>query len=544
MSLVSRWPGHPVSHLRMGTRRAASAAFAVVLLGLTACGGSTSSTPSSATTAASGSATQSSGSSQAAAAPSTLIVDLQGDAATLDPGKQYDTNSYDVYRNIFDNLLQRDPTTGAIGPDIATAWKSASPTEWQFTIRSDVKFSNGDPLTAADAAFSINRILDKTFNSPQYANFSAIKSATAASPTELDIMTSAPYPALLAQLVNLSIVPQKYVQANPGTYFNEHPVGTGPYELAQWVKGDHVTLKANPDYWNGKPYFANVTFRAVPEDATRVADLQSGKAQLALGLTSDDAPAIKSAPNLQLLTGPTERVAYMAFNALGPSPLKDVRLREAIAYAIDTKSLIDNLLSGYGKQVPELLTPLHVGYDPKIPGYPYDPAKAKQLLAAAGDSSGLNLTFTTSPTYDQRIVQAIQGELQQVGVTVKIQSYDFATYLNKVQSPQHNWGDLRFGQWSCACLDADGVIYPLFHTGSIWSSYSDPVFDKAVDAARSTLDPAQRTADYATALEILQKDVPAVALWQVVDLYGAAKQLKWQPTPDEQLFVDHMGWTQ
>ncbi|HVB11432.1 MAG TPA: hypothetical protein VNM16_13840, partial [Bacillota bacterium] len=115
----------------MGTRRAASAAFAVVLLGLTACGGSTSSTPSSATTAASGSATQSSGSSQAAAAPSTLIVDLQGDAATLDPGKQYDTNSYDVYRNIFDNLLQRDPTTGAIGPDIATAWKSASPTEWQ-----------------------------------------------------------------------------------------------------------------------------------------------------------------------------------------------------------------------------------------------------------------------------------------------------------------------------------------------------------------------------------------------------------------------------
>jgi peptide/nickel transport system substrate-binding protein len=151
------------------------------------------------------------------------------------------------------------------------------------------------------------------------------------------------------------------------------------------------------------------------------------------------------------------------------------------------------------------------------------------------------LVFTTSPTYDPRIIQAIQGQLQQAGVTVRLQSYDFGTYLQKIQSPQHDWGDIRYGQWSCACLDADGVIYPLFHTGSIWSSYSNPAFDRAVDDARSTLDAAARKSAYATALNILQRDAPGAPLWEVVALYGADRELRWHPTVDEQLFVADMA---
>jgi peptide/nickel transport system substrate-binding protein len=201
---------------------------------------------------------------------------------------------------------------------------------------------------------------------------------------------------------------------------------------------------------------------------------------------------------------------------------------------------VQSLLAGYARPAEEFLTPAHIGYDPAIPGYRYDPVAAKRLLAEAGHAGGLTLTFTTSPTYDQRIVQAIQGELAQVGINVQLQSYDFGTYLQKIQSPQHDWGDIRFGQWSCACLDADGVIYPLFHTGSIWSSFSDPAFDQAVDAARSTLDAAARKADYARALQVLQKDIPGMPLWQVFALYGADARLAWHPTPDEQLFVFDM----
>jgi peptide/nickel transport system substrate-binding protein len=471
----------------------------------------------------------------------TLTIDLQGDPATLDPGRQYDTNSYDVYRNIYDNLLHRNPQTSAIEPWIATQWRAVTPTEWQFTIRRGVKFHDGSDLTAADVVASLQRILDRQFNSPQYANFSAISSVRATGPDTVVIATSRPYPVLLAQLVNLSVVSAAYLRAHDQPYVNAHPMGSGPYRFVTWLRGDHVTLRSAGEHWHGRPDVDEVTFRAVPEDATRVADLQSGRAQLALGLTSDDVRTIKSDAKLQMLGGATERIAYLAFNALGSSSLRDVQAREAIAHAINRPALMQILLSGYALPVTEFLTGKHVGYDPKLNGYEYNLAKSRQLLAAAGHPGGLALTFTTSPTYDQRIVQAIQGQLQQAGVTVRLQSYDFGTYLQKIQSPQHDWGDLRFGQWSCACLDADGVIYPLFHTGSIWSSFSDPAFDAAVDSARATLDARERAADYATALQVLQKDVAGVPLWQVVALYGASRTLRWHPTVDEQLFVAEMS---
>ena len=471
-----------------------------------------------------------------------LTIDLQGDPATLDPGRQYDTNSYDVYRNIYDNLLHRNPQTSAIEPWIATQWRAVTPTEWHFVIRRDVKFHDGTVLTASDVAASLERILDRRFNSPQYANFSAISGVRAQGPDTVVITTSQPYPVLLAQLVNLSIVSAAYVRAHDQPYINAHPIGSGPYRFDTWLRGDHVTLRSTGQPWHGRPDIDEVTFRAVPEDATRIADLQSGRAQLALGATSDDVRSLKSDPKLQLLGGATERVAYLAFNAVGSSPLRDVRLREAIVHAINRPALMQVLLSGYALPVTQFLTSKHVGYDPKIAGYDFNLTEVRQFLTAAGHAGGVTLTFTTSPTYDQRIVQAIQGQLQQAGVTVRLQSYDFGTYLQKIQSPQHDWGDLRFGQWSCACLDADGVIYPLFHTGSIWSSFSDPAFDTAVDAARSTLDRAVRTADYATALQVLQRDVAGVPLWQVVALYGASRNLRWHPTVDEQLFVADMAY--
>lgn len=474
-------------------------------------------------------------------ATTALTIDLQGDPATLDPGKQYDTNSYDVYRNVYDNLLRRNPATTAIEGEVAASWRAASPTVWEFAIRHGLRFQDGTPLTARDVAFSLNRILDRQFNSPQYANFSSISKVTASGPDTLRIVTVRPYPVLLAQLVDLSVVSQRYVRAHDEAYVAAHPMGSGAFRFVAWLRGDHVALAANPGYWRGRPRIDAVTLRAVPEDATRVADLQSGRAQLALGLISDDASTIKADSRLQLLSGPTERVAYLAFNTLGNSPFRDVRVREAVAHAIDTRTLVHDLLGGYARPLNEFLTPKHIGYDPAIPGYKYDPALAKRLLSEAGYAHGLTIVFTTSPTYDQRIVQAVQGQLAQVGINVKIQSYDFGTYLQRIQSPRHDWGDLRFGQWSCACLDADGVIYPLFHTGSIWSSFSDPAFDKAADAARSTLDPAARKADYAAALEVLQRQVPGVPLWQVYALYGASRALRWHPTPDEQLFVFDMA---
>lgn len=469
-----------------------------------------------------------------------LTVDLPNGPATLDPGMQYDTDSYTVYRNIFDTLLHRDPSTLKVVPWVADSWKAVDPTTWTFQIHKGIKFQDGSDLTGDDVAFSLNRILDRANNSPQYPNFSVVKGATASGST-VTITTKAPSPTLLSFLTTLAIVPAKYVQAKGNREFNLHPIGSGPYELKNWAAHSTVDLTANASYWKGKPPFDAVTFRAVPNVASRVADLQSGKSDIATGLTPDNADTLKASSSLQLLSTPTERVAYLAYNVLGPAPTRSLELREAVSYAINYDSIIKNLLHGYGKPVKEVLTPLSVGYDNNVPGFTYDPQKAKQLLAQAG-YNGDPLEFDTSPSYSQSLVQAVQGDLTKVGINVKIVSTDQATYLKKVQSPTHEWGSIRFGRWSCSCLDADGTIYPLFRTGSIWSSYSNPQYDKLVDDARNTIDSGQRTSDYTKAFDILQKDAPAVGMYQDYAIYGATKHLAWKPDAQESFYLFQMRW--
>jgi peptide/nickel transport system substrate-binding protein len=506
------------AHLRF-----CAAALTVVALagGLAAC--STSGTPgTSASSSASG---------------PTLTVDLSSYPASLDPGLQYDTESYSVYRNIFDQLLSRNPTTEQVEPSLATSWKQVNSTTWTFTIRSGVKFSNGDPLTAADAAFSIERILNPSFASPQAANFSAIASATGSGNT-LTIKTKYPSPTLLTYLTTLSVVPEAYVKKVGNAAFNLHPVGSGPYEFVSSIPGSQVIVKRNPDYWGAKPQIAEVVFRAVPDVATRVADLQSGLAQIADSMTPDNVAQLKSA-NLQVLSAPTERVSYLAFNTIHGGPTNSTTVRKAISEAINYSALINDLEKGYASPVNSVATPLNFGYPKSLPNYQYNPTQAKALIKQAGDA-GQTVVMATSPTYDPTIVQAIQADIQAVGLNVKIESTDQATYLEKVQSPSHDWGSIRFGQWSCSCLDADGVAYPLFHTGTIWSSYSNPTFDSLVDKARETLDSNTRLSLYAQAYGILAQDVPGIGLFQIDAIYGASSKLTFKPDAQQDFFVADM----
>ncbi|HEX4223641.1 MAG TPA: ABC transporter substrate-binding protein [Pseudonocardiaceae bacterium] len=465
-----------------------------------------------------------------------LTVDLASYPASLDPGQQYDTDSYSVYRNIFDQLLHRDATTNKIVPWLATKWTQTDPTTWVFTIRDGVKFTDGTPLTAQDAAFSITRILDPSFASQQNANFSAIASATG-SGQQLTIKTKYPSPTLLTYLTTLSVVPMAYVQKVGNAQFNLKPMGSGPYSFVSDIPGSQVVLTRNPDWWGGQPSIKDVTFRAVPDVASRVADLQSGKAQIASELTPDSANQIKN--SLQVLSAPTERVSYLAFNTIDGGPTNNVNVRKAISLAIDYNSLVNNLEGGFAKRVNSVATPLNLGYSTSLPDYTYNPTQAKTLLQQAG-AEGQTITMATSPSYDPEIVQAIQANLQDVGLKVQIQNTDQATYLEKVQSPQHNWGSIRFGQWSCSCEDSDGTIYPLFHTGTVWSSYTNPQFDSLVDQARQTLDQSSRNSLYKQAYQLLGQDLPGVGLFQFVAIYGAAKDVRWKPDAQQSFFVADM----
>jgi peptide/nickel transport system substrate-binding protein len=469
----------------------------------------------------------------------TLSVDLPGQPATLDPHIQWDTDSYTVYRNIFDNLVTRD-TSGKIVPQIATTWTYRSPTEIEFTIRTNVRFHDGTPLTAEDVVYSVRRITTPQFRSPQLSQFDSIVAAEVLAPDKVVLRTQRPYPALLAQLVKLSIVPRAYVERVGAERFNLEPMGSGPYRFVSWQRGVRVTLQANESYWRGRPPFQTVTFQNVPDEATRIANLRSGRADIIRHINPDSAAALRSETRLRLLPAATERIGYLFINAQA-GPTKDVRVRRAIAHAINRDLLISSLLAGFGNPVSIVLTPANFGYVPDVPGYEYDPARARELIREAG-VTGAELTFTTSPAYDQRVVQALQQMVQEIGLRVTIAASDHPTFLRRRQGNPEEAGSLSTGLWSCACQDADGVIFPLFRSGSIWAKYSNPQFDTAVDAARITINEQERLRHYRRAFEILREDVPGVGLYQAYAIYAARRELQWQPTANEAFFVFDMRW--
>ena len=468
-----------------------------------------------------------------------LTVDLPGDVATMDPQLQWDTESYSVYRNIFDNLVTRD-VGGKIVPQVATAWHYTDDTTIVFDLRTDIVFQDGSPLTPDDVAFSVRRITNPAFKSPQLSQFDQIASAEVTGPAQVTLHTKTPYPVLMAQLVKLSIVPKAYVEKIGDQKFNQEPMGSGPYRLRTWQRGVQSVLDGVDSYWRGKPPFRTVTFRAVPDGPTRIADLRTGRADITRGLSPDDAESLKSDKFLQLLPVATERVAYLFINTLA-TPTKDKRVRQAIAMAIDRDTIISALQQGYARPVNIVLTPADFGYVGDVPGWPYDPARARALIKEAG-AEGAVLSFITSPSYDRRLNEAVQQMLGDVGLKVEISVTDQPTFLHRRQGAPEDAGALSQGRWSCACQDADGVIFPLFRSGSIWSKMNNPAFDAEVDAARTILDPAKRLDHYRAAFQILREEVPGIGLFQDYAIYLARKELKWTPTANEAFFVMDMKW--
>jgi peptide/nickel transport system substrate-binding protein len=469
----------------------------------------------------------------------TLTVDQSGDAATLDPHLQWDGDSYAIYRNIFDNLVTRD-AAGKIVPQVARAWRNLDDTTIEFDIREGIAFQDGTKLTPEDVAFSIRRIISPDLKSPQLSQFDQIASAEVAGPNKVVVKTRTPYPVLFAQLVKLSVVPKAYVEKVGDQRFNQEPMGSGPYRLKSWQRGVQTVLEANPGYWRGKPPFGTVVFRVVPDVSTRLADLQTAKADIVRQLTPDEALTVKKDPKLQVLAVPTERIGYLFINAQS-GPTTDIRVRRAIAHAIDRSALIEALLQGFGNPVDVVLTPANFGFAPDVKGYEHDPQKARALLKEAR-AEGATLSFLLSPSYDRRVAEAIQQMLGEVGLKVEITMLDHPTFLRRRQGRPDEAGSLSLGRWSCACQDADGVIFPLFRSGTIWAKYANEAFDREVEAARRVLDEGQRLEHYKAALEILREDLPGVGLYQDFAIYGARKELKWTPTANEAFFIMDMKW--
>jgi len=481
-------------------------------------------------------------SAAAAASKEQLVIDQVNEPASLDPQVQWNPDSYYVYRNIFDNLLTRDPSGKLIG-HIATSWRYIDDTHVEFTIRDGVAFHDGSPLTPQDVVFSVKRIIDPAFGSPQLSQFNQITDAAVTGPHTVVLTTDGPSPVLLAQLAKLAVVPQKIVEKVGNQAFNTHPIGSGPYKFDAWQRGVSVTLVRNDDYWGTKGVFPRVVFRTVPDAATRLANLQAGTTDLVTTLDTDQAAQLEASATAKPLYALGERVGYLQLNTTMP-PLDDVRVRRAIALALDREGIIEGILGGHAEATAELVTPIHVGYTPGIKALPYDPQQAAQLLEQAGDKIGTPIELASGPAYDQRIVQAIQQMLTSVGLKVDVKVSDMASLIASIRQGPTKAPAMNFGTWSCTCQDADGVLYSLLHSSSGWASVKDPAVDAALDKARKSLDPKVRDEQYRIVNQFVVDQMPIVPIYRVALVFGASRHLQWTPTPDQSLFLNRMSWQQ
>lgn len=468
-----------------------------------------------------------------------ITIDLAGEPSSLDPHMQWNPDSYYVYRNVFDNLVTRN-NAGEIVPQIATEWEQTSDTELTLTIREGVSFHDGSPLSADDVVYSVKRITDPEFGSPQLGQFNQITDARAADGNKVVLTTASPYPALMAQLVKLSIVPMKIVEEIGKEAFNASPVGSGPYVFDEWKRGISVTLSANTNYWGDAGSFEKAIFRAVPDAATRVADLLAGTADLVVTIDADAGAQMTNNAEVKLLSAPTERVGYVGLN-LDKPPFNDVQMRKAASLAIDRLGITEGLLQAGEIPMAQMASPAHFGYSEDIPLFEYDLDQAKAITAANPDLAATPATLATAPVFDQRIVQAVQQMLNDAGFNVSISMSDMPTYLGIVRSDPSENSELSFGRWSCACQDADGITYPTLHSDSNWSRVNVPEIDVLLEEARSTLDSDVRQAAYTKVHQMVRENYYLLPMYQAAVLYGANADLTFEPTANESMFLNRMS---
>ncbi len=443
-------------------------------------------------------------------AAQTLTTATSSNPPTLDPQKTFNGFSFGVTTHVYETLF-RVTTEGDIEGLLAESWEFVEPTRLRATLHEGVSFSDGTPLDAAAVKASLERLLDPATAAPGRFVVSAIASVEVVDERTLDIVTAEPFAPLLAHLAHpvTAIVPVSH-----GDALARQPVGSGPYVFESWTQGDSVVLAANADYWGGAPAIERVVFRVIPEVSTQIVELRSGGLDVLFNIPADNFRQLESEPGLETNAFLGWGSVHVGFNTAHPK-LQDVRVRQAIAHAIDKQLIVDEFLGGLAEVgvAPVPPTVRFAASDLEDP-YPYDPDRARQLLADAG-AAGLTLTLDVYQNPDlEAVAQVLQAMLADVGVTLEVRVQEYAAYAETVQQDAV---EMYATSWGTVTLDADYTLFAFFHSSEIpannVSRYAVPEVDDALEAARGTPDDAQREELYRTVQERVLADVPMVTLY-------------------------------
>jgi peptide/nickel transport system substrate-binding protein len=466
-----------------------------------------------------------------------LRVALSGGLDLLDPTRSANGTDLVIMSQIYETLLELDAKTGELKPKLAKSFELRSPTLWEFKLRDGVKFHDGTPFTARDVKYSIERILDPSIGSAHYSQITSIANVKAVDDLTVQIETKVPDPLLVRRMQPVGgsgrvfIVPKAYFEANSKQDVNDKPIGTGPYKLAEWRKGQSLTLQRNDDYWGAKPDASKGVFTFIPENSTRVNALLQGEVDVIQRVPISDVSRIESATNAHVISSPDGLVHTLLLDSRKP-PFNDLDTRKAFAHALNMNNIIGNLLGKYGRVLGVPLGPNVAQLDKAIQPYKYDRDQAKKLL---GNKAPIEIsTYTSDGRYvaDREIYQAINAQLSTVGIKPKPQTLEWGRLISMMQN--RSGGPFYIIGWDFGEGDAS-KMNSFLKSNSALSVTEDPTYDKLADEAGAEMDDAKRRDLWKQAQKRVHDQYYVAAVWQAASIYGFSKKYTWEANFGENL---------
>jgi peptide/nickel transport system substrate-binding protein len=461
-----------------------------------------------------------------AAGPTTIIYGKSGDGDSMDSPVSTNGETYQVTTQLFNLLVRAQPGKSDIEPDLATSWSvSSDGLTWTFKLRRGVTFHDGTPFNAEAVKANFDRwaFKDNPYHAVKGGEYEywndfmadSYKEAKVVDPYTVQIILKQPNAPLLQNLtiIAFQIASPASLKQYGGTGVGTHPVGTGPYKFVEWVRDDHVTMVANPNFFRkGLPKTQRLIMRVIKDNSARFLALKAGEVQAIELPNTDDVKAAQSDPNLKTVFRPPFDTSWLRFNFNNPL-MKDKRIRQAIAYAINRQAIVQGLYAGYGEVAAQHMPPTMWGRVSNPPPIPYDPAQSKKLLAEAGYPNGFSFDFWYIPVSrpyfpnGKEIGTAIASDLNKVGIRAHLQTEDWATYLKDAKT---NKFPLYMAGWIGDNGDPDdwlGFFFPKYDPTGARNSYNNPTVFDLINKAKTENSQAKRAQMYAQAETLVLNDL-------------------------------------
>ncbi len=477
-----------------------------------------------------------------------MVFGRYADSLFLDPVLNDANLDIWILTNLYDTLLQPTANGKSVQPGLASRYVlSKDGKTITLTLRPNIKFADGSPITAADVKWSLDRARNP--DNGAWVGLLGSVSSVAVSGNTVTVNLKNPDPSIIPALAtfNTGIMPQKLFNAAAGATdadkakaFAEHPIGSGPFVLSEWKRGSYMVLKRNPYYWKlgedkkALPYLDTLRFEIIPDDNTRILKLQAGEIQGAEFIPLSRVAELKKDPKLNMVLFPSTKVNDIIMNNRpklkdgSVNPLGDVRVRQALNYAVNRPALIQLVTFGTGKPMKSFMssgTPL---FDKSQKGYAYDPVKAKALLSAAGFPNGLDVSSmaTSGSADDQALLTALQQMWGAVGVRLKIEQLDAATKTARYRA---NDFQMRTGAWTDDIADPSeitGYYAVNGDTEAAHTGFTDPTIEKLFTQSQQETDKAKRAAQYKQIQTLYTAAAPTVYLFETPYAVALSKNVK------------------